>query len=180
MKHRAALLSLSLVAGCVAADQGDGLKVALAAKPTINLGVYLDPVLSQSLTMEQVRMDAELILRQNHISVAKKNEGDAGLFISLKATPLTLSRATLYAVLPAIEYIEQVTPGAAIVKCAIDNRDSLRDAVGCTDHHTVAAALWRKDSVMQIGGEQLPRLRERMKDLVTEFALEYLRANESK
>lgn len=180
MNYPAVLLSFSLAAGCVAEDKGDGLKLALAAKPTINLGVYLDPALSNSLTMEQVRTDAELILRQNHISISNKNEGNAALFISVKATPLTLSKATLYAVLPAIEYIEQVTPSAAIVRCAIDNRDSLRDAVGCTDHHTVAVALWRKDSVMQIGEPQLPRLRELMSDLVKEFALEYLRANESK
>jgi hypothetical protein len=32
---------------------------------------------------------------------------------------------------------------------------------------------------MQIGDEQLPRLREKFKDLVKEFALQYLRANEA-
>ena len=152
--------------------------MALAAKPTINLAVYLDPELSRSLTVEEVKIDAELILRQNHISVASRNDGEVGLFVSARAVPLTLSRAKLYAVLPAIEYIEQVTPGVAIVKCAIDNRESVRDVVGCTDHHTVSVALWRRDSVMQVAEERLPDLREKLSDLVKEFALEYLRANE--
>jgi hypothetical protein len=107
LHFRILLSAASFAAISLAADQGDGLKAALAAKPKINLSVSFDQDLLRSLTTEEVKIDAELILRQYHVPIADKHEGDGTLFISARATPWTLSKATRYAVLPAIEFIEQ-------------------------------------------------------------------------
>lgn len=167
---------LAYGAACVAADQ-DGLHVALAAKPKVFISVVIAPELSSILRADQIKDDAELLLRQNQIAVVTGN-GDGALGISIEATGFTPrpGGATIYAVVPTVRYSEYITPNAGVAKCLTEGT-KFDITLACLQSHSVFVELWRTHSVLQVGDSRVLELRGNVKDMVQKFVLEYVRAN---
>jgi hypothetical protein len=156
--------------------QGDALKLALSIKPKISIVVFVEKELASSLSEEQVKNDAELLLRQSNIPVVI-TDANAGLRISVRAARLSLSRGSLYGVVTKVAYLEHVVPAIVLAGCLVD--DGKKDKMyECVMGHAVLKELWSEDAVMVVGDDRLPDLRGCAKDLVQKFVLEYLRASD--
>jgi len=81
------VLPLLLAGTSMAAEKGDGLKMALALKPKISITVQIHDSLSAELTKTQVSSDVELLLRQNNIPVVT-DTAEGALIVYIDAARL--------------------------------------------------------------------------------------------
>jgi hypothetical protein len=75
-----------------------------------------------------------------------------------------------------LSYKETAVAGHIIKTC--ETAQEPAKALGCAKVFGTPVPIWTNDALLLVGIDNFPRIRGQLRDLVEDFALDYLKANE--
>lgn len=139
------------------------------------------------MSEEQLRADAELLLPTSGLDVVGEHEfrdADGKIFIDISS--VSVNQGESYAVHVSVEFWSEVMPLGVLKPCGDLVRSSQKVAdkidgvLDCITPYRLSAQLWARDELWVLGRQKLESARQSAKDMIEEFAVDWLKANPPK
>ncbi|MDQ2946248.1 MAG: hypothetical protein M3Y27_09960 [Acidobacteriota bacterium] len=152
----------------------------------VSLTVDVSASIASSVSKEQVSNDAELALRTHGISVgsAPGNTRLDGILSIAIGSVRSSTNDNINAVQVRVQYLETSTPTRLLTYCANSaprsnpTEDKVVAVINCLDVYSIMVPVWDNDELGMVGKDKLATARQKAKDLVDAFLIDWLKANE--